>query len=769
VHGVLPAKIKRRTLSLAAVLAVPAAIMTAGLALANPAQASPAHQPSPAHQASVARQAGTGGLSVTINSMNPQYAAPGAAVHVEGTVSNRTSQTQAGLEVQLYTSATPFLTRDGMDSYLAHGGDSSLAPAGTPFIISASVPPGGSTYWTASFQVSTQGISTFGVYPVTAQLQGTFSANVLAADQTLLPFWPGQQQAGLARPLDISWLWPLIDQPHHQACAALTNNDLAASLTPGGRLSALLTAGASHAGADLTWAIDPALLSDVATMAHPYQVGAKPNCTGAPSEPASKAAASWLAALRKVTPGQPTVITPYANIDMTALVHQGLTADLATAYDTGDAVADSVLHGKFGHDLAWPPGGTADLSVLTNLAAYEHVGTVVLNSSEMPAKDPTVFQQDAITSLRVAGLPMNVLLSDDTLTAVLKAGDTSSGILPKDTEFAVKQRFLAETAMIAAEEPNSARTIVVAPPEDWSPSEALASDLLGETTAAPWLKPTALASLSSAPDTERTVQRQSPPASKASPGELSRSYLAQVGLVGAQLGMYQSMLYKPEPAYVRSLDQALVATESAAWRGGGRSQGVAQVDSLSDYLSRAEKKVKFITSVSSSQVQMAGSSGLVPVSIQNGLLLQAIRVKVVASAAPTSQLTIGRFQNLITVPPGQIVTVRLPVSSAPQGSTQIQLSLTSANGTPLTFADNLLTVHSTRYGRAILVLIAAAIGVLVLTSVYRGVRRWLNGDTHLVNEEADPPGSVVTGTSDAQHPTEAPDDLADARRWVDDA
>ena len=78
-------------------------------------------------------------------------------------------------------------------------------------------------------------------------------------------------------------------------------------------------------------------------------------------------------------------------------------------------------------------------------------------------------------------------------------------------------------------------------------------------------------------------------------------------------------------------------------------------------------------------------------------------------------------------------------------------------------------MHSTRYGRAILVLIAAAIGVLVLTSVYRGVRRSLHGDTHLVNEEADPPGSVVTGTSDALHPTEAPDDLADARRWVDDA
>ena len=149
------------------------------------------------------------------------------------------------------------------------------------------------------------------------------------------------------------------------------------------------------------------------------------------------------------------MITPYANVDMTALVHQGLTADLATAYATGDAVADSVLPGTFGHELAWPPGGTADLSVLTNLATAEHVDTVVLNSSEMPPTNSgTAFQpDDAVTSLRVAGLPMNVLLSDDTLTGVLKAGDTSSGSLPKATEFGVRQRFLAETAMIAAEAP----------------------------------------------------------------------------------------------------------------------------------------------------------------------------------------------------------------------------------------------------------------------------------------------------------------------------
>ncbi|MGH3199466.1 MAG: DUF6049 family protein [Streptosporangiaceae bacterium] len=764
-HGLLPVKVKRRILSLAAVFAVPAVIVSAGLALAPAAQAG---------SGVPADVAGTGSLSVTIASMNPQVATPGAAVHVSGTITNGTRQTRAGLEVQLITSPTRFTTRDDMDSYLARGVDSGgLVPAGIPFLVSASVAPGATTAWSISFQPGSYGISEFGVYPVTAQLQD-LSGDVLSSGQTLLPFWPGQRAAGLLTPLKISWLWPLIDQPHHQVCAALTNNDLAASLNSGGRLSALLTAGASHPGADLTWVIDPALLSDAATMARTYYVDAKPNCTKATKEPASTAAANWLTALRKVTQAQPTVITPYANVDMTALVHQGLTADLARAYTTGDAVADSVLHGTFGPTLAWPPGGITDLSVLTNLATAEHVNTVVLNSSEMPpTAAATVFRpDDAVASLRVAGLPMNVLLSDDTLTGVLKEGDTSSGALPKDTEFAVRQRFLAETAMIAAEAPDSARAIVVAPPDDWSPSETLASDLLSETTTttAPWLTPAALGRLSSAPDTQRAVPRQPPPASKESPGELSRGYLSGVSSLGARLRVYKSMLYKPSQPYVQSLDQALIATESAAWRGAGTPQGQALAANLSDYLENAESKVKIIRSIPN--VPMGGSSGLVPMSIQNGLLLQAIQVRVVASAdnspGRTSQLTIGRFQSLVIVPPLQAVTVRLPVSSAPQGSTVIELSLASADRTPLPFTHTQLTVLSTRYGRAILFLIGAAIGVLVLTSVYRGIRRRLYDDTHLANQKAGPPGSVVTGTSDALHPTEAPDDLADARRWADD-
>jgi len=754
----------RRILRKTAVFAVPAAILAGtlagGLASAGPAQASPAERASAGH------------LSVTINAMSPSYATPGATVRLSGTVTNGTRQTKAGLDVQLFTSASHFIARDRMDAYVSRGVASDLIPAGNPFFVSASLRPGTTASWTASFQAGTQGIASFGVYGVTAQLQD-LAGNVISADQTLLPFWPGSRVAALASPLKISWLWPLIGQPQQKVCTAtLASNDLAGDLGQAGRLSALLDAGASHPGAQLTWVIDPALLSDVSTMTRRYQVGGQATCTGGAPQPASTPAARWLAALRKVTPDQPTVFTPYANVDMSALVHQGLTRNLATAYRTGAAVADSVLPGTLGHDIALPPGGTADLSLLTNLAATEHIGTVVLNSSQMPPvnADAVFRPDDAVASLRVAGLPMNVLLSDNTLTGVLRAGNTSSGTLAKNTEFAVRQRFLAETAMIAAEAPHSTRTVVVAPPGGWSPSEALASDLLRETTKAPWLTPTQLTSLSSAADTERAVPRHSPPASKASPGELSRGYLNAVRVVGGRLSVYRSMLYRPAAAYTRSLDEALLATQSAAWRGNGEPRGAALTRGLSEYVTSAEHKVRII---SSAQVPMGGASGLVPVTIENGLH-QAIRVRVVATVANTpgrtSQLTIGHFQDVVTIPPQSPSSpVRLPVSSAPQGSTRISLSLTSADGTPLLFTEKSLTVQSTRYGRAILFLIGAAIGVFVLTSLYRAFRRRLRDDTHLGGEEASPPGSVVTGTSDARDPTEAPDDLADARRWVDDA
>ena len=761
-HGLLPADIPRRILSLAAATVVPAAV-TAVLVLAVPAQA----QPGQAQTAQVGQAAQAGRVSIVIDSMTPQTAKPGSTVTVAGTVTNGTSQTKAGLGVQLLTSSIRFQTRDAMDGYVSQGTGANLEAVGDSFSLEASLRPGATARWHASFQVNTVGMDQFGVYPVSAQLSDG-EGGVLGVDQTLLPFWPGQQAAGLERPLDIAWIWPLIDQPHHQVCTALTNNDLTTSLAPGGRLSALLGAGQANPGAHVTWVVDPALLNDVNTMTKPYQVASGPGCSGAVNEPASKAAKTWLDTLRGITAGQPPVITPYANVDVSALVHSGLAPDITSAYAMGYAVAGSVLHGSPGPKIAVPAGGTADLSVLTNLATAQHIGTAVLDSNEMPPVNSGGFEpDDAITSIRTgSGVSMTILLADHVLTGVLATGDTGSGVLPPSTQFAVNQRFLAETAMIAAEAPDSDRSIVVAPPENWSPSATLASDLLSETTSTPWLSPTALGSLAGARDSERTLARKPPPANEDSPGELTGSYLSTVAQTGIELGAYQDLLDQPSGSYLQGLQQALTVTESSAWRGRGASQGLALAKKLSRFMSGEESQIHIIAA---QQVPMGGSSGLVPVSIQNGSQ-HAIKVRlntdVVNVPDRTSQLSIGHFQSLITVQPKQAPTIRLPVNSAPIGSTVIQLSLTTAHGKALSVPVTSLTVQSTRYGRAILFLIGAAIGVLVLTSVFRGVRRRMRADAQVAPEDADLPGSV--DTSSARHPTEAPDDLADARRWADD-
>jgi hypothetical protein len=698
-----------------------------------------------------AAHAASGGVAFAIDNLTPSYAQANSVVTVSGTITNDTSTTQTGLIVQLYSASIPFSTRDYLQGYL--GGDASDAPdpvaEGNP--VTATVRPGATVTWQAEFTEAAG--QEFGVYPLQAVLQNT-AGTIVGTDRTLLPYWPGSA-AGISK-LKISWIWPLIDQPQTQVCPALTSNELASSVSPQGRLGTLLTAGREGSSADLTWAVDPALLDNVSTMEKPYQVGGSSSaCTHTTAEPASSAASNWLSGLSTATAGTNVILTPYANVDMAALVHQGMTPDLTTAYQLGDKVAKNVLHGSFWTGVALPPAGLADQEVLTALAAKDNKTSVVLASSEMQPKAASFTPDDAVTSVRtMAGEGMTVLLADDTITSLLKQ---ASGNLSPAARFAVEQQFLAQTAMIASEVPDSDRSVVIFPPETWAPSLGLASDLLSETTSAPWLQPTTLSSLTSTHANPAQANRSDPASTTYSPKELSPKYLGQVSATESQLNVFQSMLYSPPKAYTDTLSKAVAATESSAWRGGDKGGGgTSLVNGLNSYLDLATRKVQIITSA----VQMAGSSGELPVSIQNGLETQAVEVKLNTSvhqaAGVPDSLTISPEKPII-IQAGQTVVLKLSIHNALQGSHQINLGLSSANGTALPIYRT-VNVNSTRFGQAILILIAAAMGLLLLTSVFRSKRRRLAGDP-----SGDSPGNVIAD------PTEAPDDLADARRGADDS
>jgi hypothetical protein len=721
---------------------------------ASPAQAA-------TKAATKAATGGKGGTTMAIDSISPRIATATSTIVVSGSVTNGTGSPLTGMSVQLYSTSAQFSIREWMDEFAAGTYNPSMVADGNAFEFTGTIQPGGTASWKVEFTSADAGLADFGVYGLAADLTGPVGT-IAATSRTLLPFWPGG--SGVGDKLKVAWIWPLIDQPYTQACGSLTSDDLESSLGSGGRLDNLLTAGTSDPSAQLTWAVDPALLGDAQTLSKRHQV-ATPDCADQTEEPASTAARSWLTGVQSATASQPVIVTPYANVDVAALVHNGLDGDLVSAYKIGQNLGVQELSKAFVEKIALPAGGLADQSVLSALAAPPlRYSSVVLDSDEMPLTNGE-FGDNAVSSWPSSEGTMSVLLADDTVTDLLKgAGTTSAG-----GQFAIEQQFLAETAMIVAEAPNDPRSLVVSPPETWDPSEALAADLLSETTSAPWLQPVSLESLTGphGGGGASHESRKPLPGDKVSSKELSRTYLSAVSKLDAQFSVYSSMLADPKNPYQTHLGEAIAAAESSAWRDGGASAatGAALVSGLNQYLYDADRKVKII---GTGPVSMAGASGLLPVTIQNDLSKQTVRVRLVATVATArgyaNTMTVAQ-QKLVTIPPGQVKLVKLSVRSARQGSTTINLSLADSNGTILPWTANTqLTVNSTRYGQAILILIAAAIGLLLLSSAFRSGRRRLAASAE-GSDEGPGSGNVMTSEKD---PTEAPDDLADARRWADD-
>jgi hypothetical protein len=691
------------------------------LAAVAPVLAAPAVR---AHAREVRQQsirtyaADSGQLTVSIDSVSPNYATPNSTITVSGTVTNGTGSPVSGLQVQLLSSAQFFGDRSDMDSYVA-GHDTLLyvPPEGTAFSLSETLHSGKTAHWSASFTAASAGYQTFGVYPLAAQAQDVFG-NPLATDRTLLPYWPGN---GAAEPLSAAWIWPLIDSPQQGLCGAtLATNSLAGSLGTGGRLDTLLTVGSQWAQQDhLTWLVDPALLSDASVMTHQYAVGGDAACSGRQTEHPSSAAADWLSMLRDTTTSQDTFVTPYADADVAALTQAGLDQNTSTAYNLGDSVAAKILGRPVSASVAWPAGGSADASVVTSLARDGGVSTVVLNSGELPSSDGQF--DNALNATRTqGGTPMGVLLADSAITSVLGSAPAGS---PASAQFAAEQDFLAQTAMILAEAPNLQRSLVIAPPRHWDPSAAEASALLSLTSSAPWLHKTDLSAMATA--ASHLSARASLPASQAAGAELGSDYTSQIAAVDASAALYKDLLYKPGADLLSAVDAAVAATASTAWRGDGAAGGWLALRKLGDYLDINEKKVQII-SRKDEKFLLGGASGNAPVSVQN-LLPVEVQVRVVATPSVGGQLSVGKFKDLITVAPMKTTTVPVPLYSSAISTTTMQLQLQTEDGSPLTWTSQSVSVQATRYGRALLVLIAAALGVLVLASGARWIRRRLVG------------------------------------------
>ena len=719
--------------------ALTAVFLAASVPLLSGAPAARASAGEVQQQSSRSGAAGTHTLAISITGMTPTTAGPNSKITVQGTLANHTGAAVTGISVQASTSFQRFPNPTQMTEFtddLSRGTSPlPLQPAGQAYQVTGAIPNGATVRWAVSFQAADFYVfqDQFGVFPVQVQAAAA-GTTYTAAARTFLPYWPGGAAATQLKGLQVAWVWPLIDTPQQGACSqTLATSELAGSVASGGRLSTLLDAGAAgSSNDDLTWAIDPALLSDVSVMTGPYFTHGNAACSERVRQRPSQAAASWLAKLGTSVTGQPAFLTPYANVDVAALSHSGLDNNIGTAYQLGATVAGQILPNTFGKNgtgtgggsllkAAWPADGRADAGVLTSLATAGGISTAVLSSDELSSGSP---YEDALAkTVNGVGTKMPLLLANSRITSLL--GTASAKPTPAG-QFALTQDFLAQTAMIAAELPSTERSLVVAPPTGWDPSPAEANALLAITRgdgAAPWLHPTAMSTLATA--AAKLPSTTPVPPKQVSGAELKHNYLDQLATVQPSVSVFKDLLYKPSAAQLNSLDAALAVTQSSAWRGRGSPGGWLAMTLLSHYLSDAEQEVEMIAS---KKILLAGQSGETPVSVRNGLG-QPIQVQVTAITPPGSHLQVGDFNALLTVAAGKTNTIKIPVHSTTIGTATVQLQLATQDGSPLTWpgTSQPLSVEVTRFGRSLLLIIGGALGILVLTSAYRLRRKRLAG------------------------------------------
>ena len=114
-----------------------------------------------------------------------------------GIVRNGTTTAQQDLSVQLRSSAFPLPNRSELKSYAAGRYPAADYPVGVPTPLRRVIPPGGQERWSATLQPSMVGMSTFGVYPLAAQVINGVTGQI-ATGRTFLPFWPRRRLVATA-------------------------------------------------------------------------------------------------------------------------------------------------------------------------------------------------------------------------------------------------------------------------------------------------------------------------------------------------------------------------------------------------------------------------------------------------------------------------------------------------------------------------------------------------------------------------------------------
>ena len=560
-----------------------------------------------------------------------------------------------------------------------------------------------------------------GVYPVEVELRqpdGTRLAGFVTPVVAVAPAANGGPAIG--QRLDVSWVVPMVAPPAYQADGK-PDPDIVSELRPDGRLGRDALAFAS-AGVPLTLAPGPETLEAWTQLAND-----DPGLT------------STLNATRDTLGRSQVLSGPYVPIDVRSLVGGGLSPEVGSQLVQGTERLSALLGTRVDPrtEIARPVNDAS-------LARMRDAGVdrLILDGADLAPRD------DQFTPAQ----PFVVRSQQGTATAV--GSDTGlQRLLDGDDPPALRaQRFLAGLSVVALEQPNVTRGVVVLEPDDWDASSALLeSTLAGLAAGHPLLNPTTVDDLvATVPPATRgnaPLERQlaSPSPSPVPPPPVTeREYTDAQN----ELASFNAFVPPPNPVADPG-NRSLLVSLSSAWTGtAGRARARAELGKIHLDVQQFVNRLR-VPAVNST-ITLTAEKGEIPVTFLNETG-QPLRVRVHLQS-DRLQFPDGNERTL-DLPP-RSTTVRFSVQAQNSGTFPLTLKVTSPDGS-LPIQQTEVQVRTTFFVSNVGLILTVGAGLFLAGWWAHDIRRrrQRRAGTPAQPVSAPPPAAPEVGQSPGQSST----------------
>ena len=635
-------------------------------------------------------------LIVSLAAVTPTVATPKASIKIVGSVHNSGRAPIASPMARALIGQNPLTSRQAVSDWAANAGEQALEEVARTSL-GKTLAPGAATAFTVTIPASAiSHTASFAILPLRVEVAGTTSAATQQRGD-MNTFLPTLATIKAFEPLSIAWLVPLTLDPDpalHGMPSPARTAAWTKSIGPGSRLDRLIQ---GTENANVTWAIDPAILGPsqalspvgASTTPTPSPTASQlpaPGGTAAP-DPVTGVTAALAARLKAATPRHTLWSLPYADPDLAALLPL-TSGDQALATLISRPSTLDVAVGPARTDIAWPVGATLtpqSQAQLRRAFASSGLTAAVTSTSALTSHNGSTVDASHKSS---SGLPL--LAYDEPLSrTVAQTSSRGSGAI-------TIQRFLADSMALLGERPGTRnRSVLIAEPRTFAGDPTVLRSLFAAVTKASWLIPTTTGQLldtsekltPEVPGQGMSGTATSPPASPTasptapdplSPGTspLTSSQLATIpGTLSAITGI--ASILGDGRLFTATWTDAQVQKLSARWR--DHPDGLTAIDAATNSaISTVSRSVR----VAPSSVNFFADRGVMQVTVVNDLNVPIHDVHLTLTPAQP-RLRIERQPGPLKIGAESRTTVPLQVTSIAAGVVSVETVLTTRNGTPL--------------------------------------------------------------------------------------